>query len=124
MFPFTILLVVAAQAGPPATWVCDDAHFADGVCDCGCGDHDDDCPDAKVDECERDGCDAAGVDDEDATACLDDDGSQPPPAGPSCVSTSGRAASLPASLAVGLAAGLWLALAGRRRRRRAMESAV
>jgi hypothetical protein len=43
-----------AAAGPaPATWVCDEAVWNDGVCDCGCGEYDFDCLGSS---CKEPGC--------------------------------------------------------------------
>lgn len=51
-----------AQCKPaPAGWTCDGAHYLDGVCDCGCGIKDPDCPydtSAYCSSCPAEGCSA------------------------------------------------------------------
>jgi MYXO-CTERM domain-containing protein len=58
-------LAVGQQASvasaAPATWTCDEAAFADGVCDCGCGADDTDCEPGSFVVCERSGCPANAV---------------------------------------------------------------
>ncbi|HTQ04995.1 MAG TPA: hypothetical protein VMI54_14120 [Polyangiaceae bacterium] len=70
----------------PATWVCVSWAYGDGVCDCGCGATDSDCPTDAVEACVR--CNAIGscdggacpgsIDKTDVTKCV------PLPAGWTC----------------------------------------
>lgn len=74
----------------PQAWYCQRTTYADGVCDCGCGAPDFDCPEGTIDECAR--CNTSGscsaiedtcpgrIDPMHTSACV------PPPAGWTCSS--------------------------------------
>lgn len=74
-----LLLVLAAQAVPPASWTCEPVRFADGVCDCGCNAVDDDCSGDIA--CARDGCPDGSVVDDNGITCTDDGADEPAEAG-------------------------------------------
>lgn len=75
-----LLFLIAAQSSgpsdPPAAWVCEPAFFADGVCDCGCGDVDDDCSEDIA--CQRTGCPAGTTLDDNRTTCTDPEPDEEP----------------------------------------------
>jgi hypothetical protein len=56
--PSTILAGDNAHCGVPPLWTCDASSWGDGVCDCGCGVVDVDCPDASATSCQA--CDVSG----------------------------------------------------------------
>lgn len=58
MLSLVLLATLSTAAQVPADWDCDDALFADGTCDCGCGATDDDCDSGEFTDCVRDNCPA------------------------------------------------------------------
>ncbi|MDP2343793.1 MAG: hypothetical protein Q8O67_22735, partial [Deltaproteobacteria bacterium] len=57
MLALVLLFAPLAPVQVPANWICDDALFNDGVCDCGCDAPDDDCASGEFTDCVRDsGC--------------------------------------------------------------------
>jgi hypothetical protein len=51
--PSSILADDNAHCGIPARWICPASSWGDGVCDCGCGVLDPDCPDASAASCQN-----------------------------------------------------------------------
>ncbi|HYC56506.1 MAG TPA: M4 family metallopeptidase [Candidatus Binatia bacterium] len=52
----------------PAAWSCPRDSYGNGICDCGCGVTDVDCPDDSADACESDSCATTASPDEEAPA--------------------------------------------------------
>jgi cysteine-rich repeat protein len=56
----------------PNEWICAPEWFGDGICDCGCGATDIDCPATTVDVCQFNNCQAPQVvDPDDNSQCID-----------------------------------------------------
>jgi cysteine-rich repeat protein len=56
----------------PGEWICFPEWFGDGICDCGCGATDIDCPDTSIDVCQFNNCQAPQiVDPSDNSQCID-----------------------------------------------------
>jgi hypothetical protein len=57
----------------PANWLCESSRYADGICDCGCGLVDIDCPSPSADDCEA--CSYEGCSDDECSGLFPDDNS-------------------------------------------------
>jgi len=69
---YALLFLTLASAPAAFAVTCDAALFADGVCDCGCGSTDPDCPSGTFKVCERSHCAAGKVPWEHAPeSCMD-----------------------------------------------------